>query len=404
MAMERSAAQSRQATLADVARVAGVSVGTASNYFRWPDRLAPATYAAVAAAIQQLGYVPGENRGRSHRGLTPDVGITEVATAAGVSVGTVSNYLNRPEILAPATLERVQSAIDELGYIPNVAARNLRVGHSRSIGLLVLDIGNPFFTDFVKGAERAAGENGYAVVLGDAEEDPEREAAYLNLFLEQRVAGVIVSPIGAIRQQIEELKSRGTHAVLVDEASASRDNCSVSVNDLVGGRLAMTHLLELGHRDIAFVTGPQRIRQVRARREGAEAATRLVSDARMHVVETDAFSGDAGRAAGEQILERGSSRPTAVFAANDLLALGVMQAMFAAGVSIPEQMSLVGYDDISYAANAAVPLTSVRQPSREMGAEAARMLIDEVSSPETHRHEHVQFEPTLIVRSSTRPR
>lgn len=395
-------AASPDAQLADVAAAAGVSVATVSNFYNRLDVVAAATASRIQQAIDSLSFVRQQDKPKTPRKPPAEVGISEVATAAGVSVGTVSNFLNRPEVLAPATSARVQIAIDSLGYIRNIAARNLRVGRSRSIGLLVLDIGNPFFTDFIKGAEHVAGAAGYAVLLGNTEEDPERESAYLDLFLEQRVAGIIVAPTGEVQLHIDELRVHGTHAVLIEEASAAPAFCSVAVNDFAGGRMAVDHLLALGNTRIGFVSGPARIRQVQARLDGARSAMGGFPNAVLEVFDASAFAVDAGREVGERILLLPmSKRPTAVFAANDLLALGVLQAMFAAKVRVPQEIALIGYDDILFASSAAVPLTSVRQPSRDMGAEAARMLITEFESDDQHEHRHVQFEPQLIVRSST---
>lgn len=388
--------------LADVATAAGVSVATVSNFYNRPERVATTTALRIQKAIDALNYVKTSDRPRPARRTPVEVGISEVAAAAGVSVGTVSNYLNRPDVLAPATSTRVQQAIDALGYVPNIAARNLRVGRSRSIGLLVLDVGNPFFTDFIKGAEHIARAAGYAVLLGNTEEDAARESDYLDLFVEQRVAGVIVAPTGDVRQQMDELRARGARAVLLDEATAAPEFCSLAVNDFAGGRMGIEHLLETGRRRVAFVRGPARIRQVQARHDGVRAGMEGVADARLTVFDADSFSVEAGRQAGEQILALPpEERPTGVFAANDLLALGVLQAMFAAGVRVPDDLALMGYDDIQYAASAAVPLTSIRQPSREMGAQAAAMLLAELASGDEHVHEHVLFEPEIITRTST---
>lgn len=397
----RAGAKGGNPTLADVAAAAGVSVATVSNFYNSPNRVAAPTALRIREAIDALNFVR-RDRPRLARRTPAEVGITEVAAVAGVSVGTVSNYLNRPGVLAPATSARVQQAIDALGYVRNIAARNLRVGRSRSIGLLVLDIGNPFFTDFIQGAEHVARAAGYAVILGNTEDDATRESEYLDLFLEQRVAGVIVAPTGDVTGQIEELRARGAHAVLLDEASAAPEFCSVAVNDFAGGRMAVEHLLDSGRTRVAFVHGPARIRQVRARYDGVRAAITAAADAQLTVYEADAFSLEAGRHAGERVIALpANERPTAVFAANDMLALGVLQAMFAGGVNAPRDVALIGYDDISYAASAAVPLTSIRQPSRDMGAQAAAMLLAELESDEGHEHRHVQFEPQLVVRSST---
>ncbi|NLP83231.1 LacI family transcriptional regulator [Microbacterium sp. CFH 90308] len=388
--------------LVDVAAAAGVSVATVSNFYNRPDRVAPPTALRIQEAVDALNYVRRSERPRPSRRPPAEVGISEVAAAAGVSVGTVSNYLNRPDVLAPATSARVQQAIDALGYVPNIAARNLRVGRSRSIGLLVLDIGNPFFTDFIKGAENVATTAGYAVLLGNTEEDAGRESDYLDLFVEQRVAGVIVAPTGDVQRQMRELRARGARAVLLDEATAAPEFCSLAVNDFAGGRMGMAHLLDTGRRRVAFVRGPARIRQVQARHDGVRAAIAGVADAQLAVFDADSFSVEAGRHVGEQILALPpDERPTGVFAANDLLALGVLQAMFAAGVRVPDDLALMGYDDIQYAASAAVPLTSIRQPSREMGAQAAAMLLAELASGDEHEHQHVLFEPEIVTRAST---
>lgn len=183
------------------------------------------------------------------------VSIRDVAERAGVSVGTVSNVLNRPDRVSAGVVERVQDAIRELGYVRNDAARQLRAGRSSSVGLVVLDARNPFFTDMARGAEDAAAEQGVSVLLGDSDEQPEREAAYLDLFEEQRVRGVLVSPLGDIGERLQRLRALGTPVVLVDRMAEDASLSSVSVDDVAGGRIAVAHLLEQGRRRIAFVGG-----------------------------------------------------------------------------------------------------------------------------------------------------
>ena len=389
-------------SLAMVAAHAGVSVGTVSNYLNRPEVLTSATAARVAESIEALGYRRAAGRERTPAGeLSADVGIATVASTAGVSVGTVSNFLNRPEMVAPETSRRVQEAIDELRYVRNIAARNLRLGHSRSIGLLVLDVGNPFFTDFVKGVEAVAGAAGYAVILGNTEGDTARQEAYLNLFQEQRVSGIIISPTGDVDARIRELRLRGTRAVLIAEERPHPEYSSLSTNDYAGAQLAINHLLATGRRRIAFITGPSRILQVQSRLAGVvDAMEAAGASASLTVIEAPAFTAEAGRSVGEAVLGR-SPLPDAVFASNDLLALGVLQAAFAAELRVPQDVALIGYDDISYAAGAAVPLSSIRQASREMGAEAARMLLEEFDSADAPQHRHVTFQPELVVRRST---
>jgi LacI family transcriptional regulator len=324
-----------------------------------------------------------------------------VAQHAGVSVGTVSNVINRPDLVAPKTLERVQAAIEQLGYVRSEAARSLRAGQSRIIGQLVLDMGNPFFSALAAGAARAAGTAGLRVMLCNSANDPAEETAYLSLFAEQRVRGVLLTPADPTGANLAVLKRHEIPYVLVDRVTSQ--GCSVSVDDVAGGRMAAAHIAEIGHRVIAYVSGPMSLAQCRDRRTGALTAITahgLPEDALVHLEEgwMDVAS---GRNAGRRLLQL-SRIPTAVFCANDLLALGVLQALYAAGISVPREMVIVGYDDIEFAAAAAVPLTSVRQPSTEMGRIAAELLVEEVmKGTESHRHRRVVLEPELIVREST---
>lgn len=337
--------------------------------------------------------------------MTRSVSVIDVAQRAGVSLGTVSNVLNKPEIVAPKTRDRVLQAIEDLGFIRNEAARQLRAGRSRTIGLVVLDIGNPFFTDLALGVELAATDAGLSVVLCNSGESITREEHYLNLLQEQRSFGILITPVSNKLTRIDAIRRRGTRAVLVDRGSSGR-RCSVSVDDITGGRLAAAHLLDNGHKRIAFVGGPMGLSQVSDRLDGARkaAAEAGLAEDRMIVLETPALNVAAGRHAGERIAAISKTRrPTAVFCANDLLALGVLQEMTRRRVNVPNELAIVGYDDIEFAAAAAVPLTSIRQPSSQLGDAATKLLIEEVTKPAEHTHRQVVFEPQLVVRDSTRP-
>ncbi len=334
------------------------------------------------------------------------VSVRDVAAAASVSVGTVSNVLNRPEKVAPDTVARVMAAIDELGFVRNDAARQLRAGRSRSIGLVVLDVRNPFFTEVARGAEDRAAEDSMTILLGNSDENVDRERAYLDLFEEQRVHGVLISPLGDDETRLQRLRGRDTPVVLVDRVSEDRTLSSVSVDDVVGGELAVRHLLETGRRRIAFVGGPMGIRQVADRVEGARRAVEAEPDATLEVIETESLTVLEGRAAGEAIRERAAGeRPDAVFAANDLLAMGVLQALNMLGsVRVPDDVALIGYDDIDFASAAVVPLSSIRQPASLIGYTAVDLLLKEAASGEGFTAEQVVFQPELVVRDSTRRR
>jgi LacI family transcriptional regulator len=327
----------------------------------------------------------------------------EVAAAAAVSVGTVSNVLNAPEKVAPATVARVQAAIDALGFVRNDAARQLKAGRSRSVGLVVLDVGNPFFTDIARAAEHRAGDYNLTVLLGTSDDDPRRERAYVDAFDEQRVFGLLMSPIGDDLDRLLLLRNRGVPVVLVDRDGSGTPFDSVAVDDVAGGHLAVRHLCDIGRRRIAFVGGPAQLRQVRDRRVGARDAVAAVPGAHLEVIDTPALTVLEGRAAGEMLRERPpAQRPDAVFCANDLLAIGVLQALtLMGGLRVPDDIALVGYDDIDFARSAVVPLTSVRQPTGPIGTTAIDLLVEAAKDLDGHVPRHVVFQPELVTRGST---
>jgi LacI family transcriptional regulator len=329
--------------------------------------------------------------------------IRDVARLAGVSVGTVSNVLNKPDEVSADSISRVQGAIEQLGYVRNDAARRLRAGVSSTVGFVVLDGQNPFFNEVVRGAEDEASRHGIAILVGNTDEDPAREGMYLDLFEEQRVRGVLIAPYGDITRRLTQLRERGIPAVLVDRMNVEGTFSSVATDSVVGGRIAAEHLIETGRRRLAFVGGPFDIRQARDRLDGARWAVES-SDvgATIEVIATRALTVEEGAAAGRRILERPpQQRPDALFAANDLVALGLLQGLVVDGsVLVPDQMALIGFDDIAFAAAAAVPISSVRQPSRAIGQTALRILLEE-SGDDTLIPRQTVFRPELVVRAST---
>jgi LacI family transcriptional regulator len=309
--------------------------------------------------------------------------------------------LNRPDRVSPDAVERVQRAIDELGYIPNDAARQLRAGRSSTIGLVVLDVSNPFFADVARGAQDEASSRGYTVLLGNSDEDDGQESAFLDLFEKQRVHGVLISPAGDVDDRLRRLRSRGIPAVLVDRRSDDRSISSVAVDDVAGGRHAVEHLLASGRRRIAFVGGPVGVRQVADRLLGARNAAEARS-AQLEVVETRSLTVLEGRRAGELLASRSRrDRPDAIFAANDLVAVGLLQALVMhRSLRVPQDIAIIGYDDIDFASTAVVPLTSIRQPSRLIGETAVRILLEEAEDPEREPQD-VVFQPELVARASS---
>ncbi len=337
--------------------------------------------------------------------MNAPVSIREVAAHAGVSVGTVSNVLNRPDIVAQSTRDRVHEAIKALGFVRNESARQLRAGRSRIIGLVVLDVANPFFTDVARGVEDEASRSGLAVILCNSDDQLPKETRYLELLEEHRVQGILITPVAGPDERLALLQRRGTPVVLLDSTSPSGGQCSVAVDDVLGGDVAMSHLLDGGHQRLAYIGGPLSIRQVADRRDGAlRALARAGRDpAVLQMIETRALNVYAGQQAGMAIAALPPRRrPTGVFCANDLIALGLLQEMTRHRIGVPEDIAIVGYDDIDFAAAAAVPLSSVRQPRQQLGRTAARLLLEESLAAEDHTHRQVTFQPELEIRQSSR--
>jgi LacI family transcriptional regulator len=324
--------------------------------------------------------------------------IREVAKRAGVSLGTVSNVLNRPEIVAEKTRRRVQLAIEEIGFVRNGSARQLRAGYSQLIGLVVLDVANPFFTEVARGVEDAVNEAGYIVVLCNADDSLEKESHYLQVLEEERARGVLITPVQSDTSYLQRLRQRGISVVLLDRPSRIKDLCSVAVDDIRGGELATAHLLEQGHERIGFVHGPLSIRQCADRRRGMLRAVRaagLDPDQAIVDIATSALKTSEGERSVEGLLHA-RIKPTA------LLALGLTRGLIKRGISIPRDLALVGYDDVEFASMLSTPLTTIRQPKYELGRAAAELLLDEVNNPTSHQHKHIVYQPELIVRESSR--
>ena len=327
------------------------------------------------------------------------VSLRDVAKAAKVSVGTVSNVLNRPDVVAPETLARVQATIKDLGFVPNGFARHLRSGQSRTLGLIVPDVANPFFTEVARGVEDAASKRDYAVFLCNSDESASKEDRYINVLIQQQVRGVLITPADMKSDRLEAMRERGIAVTLLDREIKGRKQCSVSVDDVHGGQIAIEYLAGLGHKNIAWVCGPESIPQVADRGAGVTKAAK-VAGAKIETIRVPLMNAAKGEEAAKKILEL-DVMPTAIFCANDLLALGVMRALLASKVRIPEQVSVLGYDNIEFAPSAAVPLSSIAQPSYQMGVTAADLLLNECEDGENHEHQQIRFQPQLVERAST---
>jgi LacI family transcriptional regulator len=319
-------------------------------------------------------------------------------------MGTVSNVLNRPGAVRPATRARVEAAIAELGFVPNASARQLVAGQSRMIAYVVIDASNPFFNDVAAGIEEATGPEELSLFICNSDQQPEREDQYLARLTELRPHGVLITALDYGNPRLRTLRGLDVPIVFVDRAPGDTGEwCSVGVDDVAGGAMAVEHLLELGHRRLAFVGGPTTVPQVADRLQGASTAVGASGHTSYDLVHltTTATTIAEGRRASERLLGLPqASRPTGVFCANDLLALGMLQGLILAGVGVPDAVAVIGYDDIEFARAATVPLSSVSQPRRLLGRTGGELLLEE-SRDNGHIHRHLSFLPELVAREST---
>ncbi|AQW56385.1 LacI family DNA-binding transcriptional regulator [Streptomyces violaceusniger] len=344
--------------------------------------------------MKRNGLASTDSQGGGNRPLR----VKDVAARAGVSVGTVSNVLNGRKSVAPDYVERVMRAVKELGFLPNDAARTLRAGSSRVIGFVIAEQDNPVYTDVVRGAEQEAEHSGGIVLIGHTRRKRDREAFYLEAFAAQRARGVVIQPHGDVDAELERLRSQGTPTVVLDAGRSGWGGSSISMNSAEGGRLAARHLVEVGRRQLAFVGGPLDFLAVEQRVSGARIGAGGIP---VEVVEALDMTIEEGHRVGREIACRpAGERPDGIFAGNDLVALGLLNAFTQAGIRVPDDTSIVGYDDIALAASAWVPLTSIRQPREETGAAAVRIIDEERLDSLPPRH--LQLQPELVIRASSR--
>jgi len=330
------------------------------------------------------------------------VGIREVATLAEVSLGTVSHYINHPARVSPEKQVRIQRAIDQLGFVRNNAAWQLRLGRSATIAYIAPDVSNPFFATIAEGVEQRAAATGYSVFIANSGRSRAREDAYIEQFEAQRVQGLLVASQDPVEERLLQARQRGTASVLVGQRAISPLQPSVSIDDVMGGYLAADHLISQGRTRIAFIGGPLGIRQVADRLEGASRAVAEHAGVTIEVINTADRTIAEGHLVAEALIARPhESRPDGVFAVNDLLALGMLRTLVENGVRVPHDLALIGYDDIEFGASSIIPLSSIRAPHEDFGIAAVDLLLAELSGEETDAPKHVVFPPSLVVRAST---
>jgi DNA-binding LacI/PurR family transcriptional regulator len=325
--------------------------------------------------------------------------IYDVARLAGVSTATVSRALNDSAPIAPPTRAAIDAAVAQLGYRPNPIARSLVTRSSQTIALLLPDITNPFYAELVAGAERVLAERDRAMLLCTTAFDPEQEARYLRILRENHVDGALVDGLVLGTERIASVVADGFPIVCLDRDVDSPLVPLVQVDNRQGARLATEHLLGLGHTRIAHISGP-RARLSDERLGGYRDALAAAGIAHDPALETPGdFDEAGGHAAMRRLLESGA-RFTAVFCANDLSAIGALNAILSSGRRVPGDLSIVGFDDIRLAPYTSPPLTTVHQPAAEIARHATTLLLDLIDGGSAPTHLHL-FAPTLVQRGST---
>jgi len=326
--------------------------------------------------------------------------IYEVAAQAGVSTATVSRVLNGRGTVSPDLVQRVEAAVRALNYRPNGVARNLRRRATSVWGLVISDIGNPFFTALVRGVEDAAHDAGYSLVLCNSDDVLDKEQRYIQIALAEQMAGVIITPSSEAETDLGPLLDRGVPVVAVDRRLTQHDVDTVVGDNVRGARLAIEHLLQSGCRRIACITGPTQTTTARERLEGyRQAITAAGLPVAEELVVVENFKEDGGYDGAQRLL-RLPRPPDGLFVANNLMTVGAIEAIVDAGVEVPRQLLVVGFDDIPWARLTRPRLTTVHQPTYEMGRDAGTLLAarlsGDASPPRT-----VMLSPSLRVRESS---
>ncbi|MGN6479042.1 LacI family DNA-binding transcriptional regulator [Luteibacter sp.] len=325
--------------------------------------------------------------------------VKEIAAIANVSVATVSRALQRPEIVSEETRLRIHEVVKRLGYTPNALARNLRTARTRLIVALVPDISNPFFSEVIRGIEQVAYETGYSVLLGETQSNLVREQAYAVMVAARQADGIVT-----MFHRIPSIPFEGRLPV-VNACEYVKDSAisSVYIDNVAAATNAVDYLVTLGHRDIAFIAGPASSPICVDREQGYHLALEragLIFNPALSAVGD--FSIEAGERAIELFLSQGHPF-SAVFCSNDEMAIGAMRALISRGLRVPEDVSVVGFDDIRFSRYTSPSLTTVAQPKNALGREAMTMLIELLNDPEVPPRKRV-LSAELVVRGSTGPR
>lgn len=334
---------------------------------------------------------------------TSRVTLKDIAQATGVDISTVSRSLSGSYGINKATRERVLATAAELNYQPNRVARGLATGRSHTVGLIVSDIRNPFFAEVARGAEDAACAAGCDVVLCNSDLDPAKQMRYIRSLLSKRVDGILMNSVGGLdRVQQEQLAGSGLPVVLLNRPRTVSTFCTVIADNNEGGYLAGEYLIRLGHTEIAHLTGPRDHGNLKERARGFLRAFSNAPARKPPLVLYGEHNFKGGYELARTVVAR-YPEITAIFTANDIMAFGAMRALMDAGVEIPRDMSLIGFDNVEFAAVVHPPLTTIHQPKYEMGRAAVEMILASKDKLDPPLPEHRQFGVKLIERQSCAP-
>jgi len=329
--------------------------------------------------------------------------ISDVARRAGVSAMTVSRVINGSRHTSPATRARVEQAIADLGYVPNAVARHLRSKRSKTMALILTDISNPFFTRVARGVEDVAGERGFGVLFCNTDESEKEELTYVAMLLERQIDGVMLVPATSTPRSLRLLRDRHVPVVVLDRRVDAPNVDVVRSDSESGAHLLVRHLIELGHRRIAALVGPREVstsidRVAGYRRALAEAGLRTEPE----LIRYGGYQEAAGAAMARQVLELRRA-PSAVFAGNNFIAAGILMTLRTAGVRVPDDMSVVAFDDLPSAWLSDPFLTTAVQPAYELGRRAAELLLDRLEGDAEQPGRSVVLPVEILVRRSSGP-
>lgn len=322
--------------------------------------------------------------------------LRDIAKEANVSLGTVSNVINRPSQVSEETRLKVRKAIDMLGFIPNSKAGG-SAKEQKIIGLILPLSNNPFYEELAQGIEDGVAKSGLRVLVGYSREDEAIEMHLLSSMVDAGFKGIIMTPVGARNQVFEKFIEDNVRVGFISQTDDHVEQCSVSIDQVRGGYIGIEYLASLGHKKILWVSGPDHHHQSNQRFVGVTQAAREFG-VDVTTVGSPSLDFLSGEHIAPEIIE--NKLPDAIFCANDAIALGIMNFFFKSGLKIPEDVSVMGYDNISYAESALVPLTTVSQTPYQLGFTMGSQMIAEIEAKPGHIHQHVIFQPQIVERAS----